>query len=65
MVLGTRRFHYSQNLFYIKYFNSAQIIFTQQNTNMQTFYDLSVFKVYCCKVEGHEEEKPRIFFVKY
>ncbi len=34
---------------------SAQIVFTLQNTNMQTFYDLLVFKVYfnCCKAEGH------------
>ncbi len=24
--------------------NSAQIVFTLQNTNMQTFYDLLVFK---------------------
>ncbi len=34
---------------------SAQIVFTLQNTNMQTFYDLLVFKVYfnCWKVEGH------------
>ncbi len=34
---------------------SAQIVFTLHNTNMQTFYDLLVFKVYfnCCKVEGH------------
>ncbi len=30
-------------------------MFTLQNTNMQTFYNLLVFKVYfnCCKVEGH------------
>ncbi len=35
--------------------DSAQIVFTQQNTSMQTFYDLLVFKVYfnCSKVEGH------------
>ncbi len=35
--------------------NSAQIVFTLQNTNMQTFNNLLVFKVYfnCCKVEGH------------
>ncbi len=35
--------------------SSAQIVFTLQNTNMQTFYDLLVFKVYfnCCKIEGH------------
>ncbi len=35
--------------------DSAQIVFTQQNTSMHTFYDLLVFKVYfnCCKVEGH------------
>ncbi len=35
--------------------NSAQIVFTLRNTNMQTFYDLLVFKANfnCCKVEGH------------
>ncbi len=35
--------------------NSTHIVFALQNTNMQTFYVLLVFKVYFnyCKVEGH------------
>ncbi len=40
--------------------DSAQIVFTQQNTSMQTFYDLLVFNVYfnCSKVEGHHLPPP-------
>ncbi len=43
------------NVYKKKTINSAQIVFTLQNTNMQTLYYLLVFKFYfnCCKVEGH------------